>query len=464
MPKESFAKVVKRRLLGVLMLALVVALISLSIAIYNKVFTKTVDVTLMTNEIGNQLQVQSDVKERGVIVGDVKAVRSNGSHAIVTLSLEPGRVKDIPRNVTAQVLPKTLFGEQYVSLLLPHRSNGHTNNPIAAGDVIHQDHTKGSIEAQQVFNNLYPALTYVQPAELNSTLTAIATALHGRGKELGQTLVNLHKYLLQINPHTDELVNDIGKLGQVATEYNDVSPDLFATLKNLETNVRTIVARRAALDSLLTTGTSTSNVISSFLSDNRSRLIEVTGQSQKIYGLLAEYSPEFSCLAKGVNILANGADQAIYNGSIHLNVVVDGSTSSVLGSKTSQSRGAYSTSETPSLITGYGANCFGLPNHPTPTDNGNFQIPAKYRCLNDGAPLSDAPCAANRTSTNSKRDRALTTASASPEQNVSSGSATEDAMVNAIVSTELHTTPNKVPGGTTLLAAPLLRGHKVVIK
>ena len=47
-------------------------------------------------------------------------------------------------------------------------------------------------------------------------------------------------------------------------------------------------------DSLLTTGTSTSRLLQSFLSDNEQRLIAVTGQTVKIYSLLDEYSPEFT--------------------------------------------------------------------------------------------------------------------------------------------------------------------------
>lgn len=460
MPQESFARVVKRRLLGLLLLGLVVSLIALSIAIYNKVFTPTVDITLRAESIGNQLQVQSDVKERGVIVGDVKAVRSNGSQAIVTLALDPSHVKQIPHNVQAQILPKTLFGEQYVSLLLPQGSDGITNDPIAAGDTIYQDTSAPSLEAEDVFSNLYPALTYVEPAELNSTLTALATALNGRGTELGQMLVNLHNYLLQLNPHADQLVDDIGKLGQVALEYNQASPDLFSMLRNLETNVRTIVARRAALNSLLTVGSSTADTINSFLAANSTRLIDVAGQSSKVYGLLAEYSPEFTCLASGVNNLANGADAAIYNGSIHLNITVDTATSSnPAASKPNQSRGYYTQGQEPSLITGYGPNCFGLPDNPQPQSAlGNFQIPDKYKCLNDGAPLTNEACAAKR------NDTASDTASTSSDDESVIGSPAEDALVDALIATPLHTTPNKVPGGATLLAAPLLRGHEVVVK
>jgi hypothetical protein len=40
----------------------------------------------------------------------------------------------------------------------------------------------------------------------------------------------------------------------------------------------------------------------------------------------------------------------------------------------------------------------------------------------------------------------------------------EDAMVNTIVAMQMHTTPDKVPGVATMLAAPLLRGQQVTVK
>jgi hypothetical protein len=46
MARESVGTVVRRRGLGLLSLVLVAALITLSIAFYNKVFTKTIDVRL----------------------------------------------------------------------------------------------------------------------------------------------------------------------------------------------------------------------------------------------------------------------------------------------------------------------------------------------------------------------------------------------------------------------------------
>lgn len=439
MAAESFATVAKRRLLGVLLIVVVAGLISLSIAIYNKAFSSFVPVTLKTDHTGNSLTADSDVKERGIIVGSVKSVQSNGTGAVVKLNLDPSRVKQIPSNVTAQILPKTLFGEQYVSLTVPK----NPARPIRSGDTIPQDRSKGALETEKVIGDLLPVLTAVQPAELNATLTALATALHGRGDELGQTLVNFDRYLKVINPHTKQLVDDIAKLGQVSLEYNDVAPDVLATLSNLETSARTVVDRRAQLDNLLTTGASASSVLQSFLADNQQRLIAITGQTTKVYALLERYAPEYSCLFYGINKLADRTSKIFHDDQIHLRITVDGNTHYNTG---------YQPGEEPTIITGYGPHCFGLPDNPGPIDNnGNFQIPSDFECLNDGTPLvpGNANCKGKSASTTADR---------------SAGSPAEDALVNTLIAGELGTTPDKVPGAATLLAGPLLRGQQVVVK
>jgi len=215
MRAESYVSMARRRLLGALYLMIVLALVALSIAIYNKTFTSVATVTLKTDHTGNQLATESDVKERGIIVGYVKSVRvDSGSHACtqdrltcvtVELAIDPDRTHMIPNNVSAQILPKTLFGEQYVSLTIPPAPGP----PIKSGDVIGQDRSAGALETEKVLGDLLPLLTAVQPAQLNATLTALATALRGRGEELGQTLTNMDTYLADANPHTKALVDDL---------------------------------------------------------------------------------------------------------------------------------------------------------------------------------------------------------------------------------------------------------------
>jgi phospholipid/cholesterol/gamma-HCH transport system substrate-binding protein len=440
MAAESFTAVVKRRLLGLLLLVVVASLIALSIAIYKKAFSTYVDVTLRSDHTGNQLIVDSDVKERGIIVGSVKSVRSEGDGAIVSLELDPGRVKDIPSNVKAQILPKTLFGEQYVALIYPSAPS----RPIKGGDTIPQDRSEGALETQRVLGDLLPLLTAVAPADLNATLNAVATALTGRGEKLGETLINMDRYLTSFNPHVKQLVDDLAKLGRVSREYDSLAPDILATLQNLQTSARTVLSRQVGLNSLLVNGTNAANVLNGFLDENEQRLIQVTGQTNKVYGLLDEYSPEFTCLFKGINHLYDLASTAIYHRQIHLTVTVDAEKFRTQ---------PYKPGQQPQPVTGYGPNCFGLPDNPQPTDSkGRFQIPDKYKCLNDGAPLTEEGETGNCSS------------SAASSSYRAAGSPEEDALVNSLIASSLDTTPTTVPGAATLLAGPLFRGQQVTVK
>ncbi len=449
MAKESFGSVVKRRALGIGYLVVIASMVWLSIAIYQKKFTPVVLVTLKTDHTGNELQAASDVKERGLIVGEVRDINVASGNSCadpsrqcvsVTLALDPSMVQQIPQNVRARILPKTIFGEQYVSLQIPP----NPGPSIRSGDVIAQDRTRGALEAQKVFGDLLPLLTAVQPAELNATLTAIAEALQGRGEELGHTLVQLDSYLKQLNPHVKQMVSDLVKLGKVADEYNGVAPDLMQTFRNLETSARTTIEKRDSISQLFLTATDTSNVLRSFLADNEQRMITVVDTSASIYSLLDTYSPEFPCLFAGLNKLGNLTDTIIRNHQFNLLISLD-----------ANNQGGYKPGEQPRYVTGYGPNCFGLPDNPQPIgSNGYFQIPPKYRCLNDGAALTNDPCA----------QRKKAGMNASPIEQSAMGSQPENAMVNSLIAGGYGTTPQKVPPIATMLAAPLLRGQVVKVK
>ena len=88
--------VVRRRVLGLLLVAVLAAGVTLSIALYDKAFTPTVEVKLEAGDIGNQLTPQSDVKVRGLIVGSVKSVAATEKGAELTLALDPESAKMIP--------------------------------------------------------------------------------------------------------------------------------------------------------------------------------------------------------------------------------------------------------------------------------------------------------------------------------------------------------------------------------
>ncbi|CAL9529357.1 hypothetical protein SUDANB95_03968 [Actinosynnema sp. ALI-1.44] len=312
----------RRRLLGLLFVALIVALCGLSVAAYLKVFTTRVTVLLRTDHVGNQLQVDSDVKLLGVQVGQVGAVRTRGSGAEVELSMRPEEVGRIPANVSARLLPKTLFGERFVSLELPDDPAG----ALGEGAVIEQDRTSSAIEVERVFNDLLPTLQAVRPDKLSATLSAMAQALDGRGATLGETITELDAYLRELNPQLPVLKQDITRFADLSGVYADAGPDIVQALKELTTTSRTIAQQRADLDAVYTSLTTAAADLTAFFKDHGENFVGLSDRSRPTLELLATYSPSFPCVLVAVNDLRPRMDQVLGKGTdqpgMHANVTV----------------------------------------------------------------------------------------------------------------------------------------------
>ena len=57
-----------------------------------------------------------------------------------------------------------------------------------------------AIELEKVFDDLLPLLRTVQPEKLSMTLNALASALEGRGTQLGNNLVLVDTYFKRSTP------------------------------------------------------------------------------------------------------------------------------------------------------------------------------------------------------------------------------------------------------------------------
>ncbi|PXY27077.1 MCE family protein [Prauserella muralis] len=300
------------RAAGVAFLLVLGLLISLSVRVYNKDFVAAVLVTLRTDHIGNQLRESSDVKARGVLVGEVRSVRSSGEGAEILLALDPDTVDRLPRDVTALLIPKTLFGERYVQLSIPDES---TAPPLAEGDVISQDRSANAIELERVFDNLLPVLQAVQPQKLASTLTAVSTALEGRGEQLGDTLVAAADYLDEFNPNLPRLGENIRDLAAVSRLYGDIAPDVLDALTDTAVTLDTVAEQGTELDLLYAQVTTTSQDVGRFLRANRDNLIQLTATSREPLELAARYSPGFPCTLKALADLKPAMDTVLGAGT-----------------------------------------------------------------------------------------------------------------------------------------------------
>ncbi len=259
-----------RRLLlcGLVFLVAVGLLIALSIAIYDKAFQTVTTVTIRADRAGLQLERYGDVRVHGVLVGQVRKVDQNGTKAVITVAVSPKSAKEIPENVGVQILPTTLFGQKYISFTDPkHPSSKH----LTDGDVIPASRVTTNVELSKILADLFPLLRAVRPADLNSTLNALATALEGRGEQIGQTLVRLDTYLTGIQPHLGTFRKDLVALADVTHTYEVATPDLVRLLRNATVTSRTILDKRQQLSSFFDDVSGLSSTTSRVLADQRGR-------------------------------------------------------------------------------------------------------------------------------------------------------------------------------------------------
>ena len=438
----------RRRLLGVVFIAIIALFLSFTVAMYNDAFTEVVKVTLKTDRVGNQLLVDSDVKVRGMIVGQVKGIRTSGDGAELDLALEPEQVKHIPANVSARLLPKTLFGERYVNLVLPDERQ----DPLTDGAVIEQDRSSSAIELERVLDDLMPVLQAVQPEKLATTLTAMSQALENRGKPLGETLVQLDAYLGEFNPQLPKLKDGISRLADVSNVYADAAPDLVQALSDATVTSRTLVEQRDNLLAMYGTLTTTSLDLNSFLAVNKNNLIQLADVSKPTLELLAEYAPEYPCLLKGLAEFKPIMDQVFGKGTdepgLHITLEV------------TANRGKYEPGkDEPEYADKRGPRCYDIVPRPDPFPQYPPEGPVK-----DGStsppPARSATDGVLPPNTGTIREDGTVVSSFGGAPSLAN-SPEEQGFLAALLAPQFGVEEREMPSFTALLLGPLYRGAEV---
>ena len=436
-----------RRLLGTAFIGLLCFLLWLTYAFYAKIFTPTVEVKLQTSHIGLQLNRHADVKLRGIIVGEVRDVSTDGDFATVYLSLKPGQVQEISSQVSARILPKTLFGEKYVALVPPEGPEGRA---IRAGDVIARDKTAVGIEIEKVLNDALPLLQAVDPADLNATLNTLATALEGRGSEIAETLTQLDGYLKKLNPNVPNLIAALTKLTQVSDIYGDVTPDLVRALRNLTITGNTVVEKEKQLQTFFTDVQTLSTTGNTFLKENEDRVIRLGEVSKPVLDLLERYSPEFPCFLKVMTDTVGPLSDTFRDGRLNINLEL------VTNQPT-----PYQPSELPKYEDHRGPTCVGR-NYSVPGEKpGPYtqENPAPYVTGEDGV-IGDHG-KKTKFPVNLQLNRAM------PGFAMDTGGAgtpAEQSVIDAFAGPAMGIPADEVPDLTTLMIGPLVRGGQVNMK
>jgi phospholipid/cholesterol/gamma-HCH transport system substrate-binding protein len=303
---------IRDMVLGLLTLALLAGGLAVAYLSYSRALIPHRDVTLSTDVVGNSLQVGSDVKLNGVPVGAVAKISATDEGADLRLALDPATLDKVPDNVVARLLPKTMFGERYVALVVPAQPSS-TN--LQAGDVIHQDASAEAAELQQVLDALLPVLKAIQPEKLSAMLSEFSDMLRGQGKELGDTMVEWSRYVQKLNPKVPQMADDLASLARVADEWNVAAPDLVDALSTMTTSTKTLVDEQVQLRDVYASVISSADTSRGWVSDNHDTIVVLSKESKAALQATEPYASQFPCLFRAVAKMGPRMDRALGEGT-----------------------------------------------------------------------------------------------------------------------------------------------------
>jgi phospholipid/cholesterol/gamma-HCH transport system substrate-binding protein len=425
-------------LAGVVFITGMSMLVALSIAVYLKAFDSVTMVTIKADRAGLQLAKFGDVRIHGVLVGSVRSVTEDGKEAVIKVALDPDAATRIPANVEVKIIPTTLFGQKFISFQAPADPS---SDSLADGDVIPSDRVETNVELSKILADLFPLLRAVDPADLNMTLNALATALGGRGEQLGETLDDLDTYLAGISDKLPTLREDLVSLADVADIYDLAAPDLIDVLGNLTVTSKTVIDKAKDLNLFFTDVTGLSVTSTRVLSDNKRNLIELGKVTEPVLKLLAVYSPEFPCLLVGAAKYA----------PVLASTFAGNQVKQYLEFGTTQYEPYHEDDRPEYGEIGHGPWCSGLPNPPVPIGPIHF---------NDGTDIDDNPPTSNVPTQGRQQGRAGLDERTlgGPTASGFAGTAGEKAIVNALLAGRSGRPADSYGALGSLLYGPVVRG------
>lgn len=315
-----------RTVVGVIVAAAVVAVVWAIVMAFTGRFTDVVPIRAQLPRGSNAVPVGTPVQYRNVTVGQVSSVAATtGGGVTVGIRLHPQYLKEIPAGVEAQVQPLSIFGNQFVDLVPPRTAAPATpRGHLEAHTLVAAYTGSASSSIQGTATQLYDLLEAVHPAQLDTALTALATALNGEGKALGSALVDASRYTGQaVVPNLSQLSADLRALPAAAGTLDKATPDLLGILSNTSVTARTITGQVAALQAFLGNGADAAGQAGALLQQVQTSLPSLLNEAGPLLADVTQSPTELSRTLSGLTAFASAVASSESHGPyLSLNVTI----------------------------------------------------------------------------------------------------------------------------------------------
>lgn len=280
-----------RPLAGLATVVVVAGIVAVAVGLFRGDFTRSVPVTVVSPRAGLVMNPDAKVKMRGVEVGKVDSidVRPDGN-AELHLAMQPSQLHLIPANVLVDIASTTVFGAKFVELVPPADPSPQHLQPHQVLDGKHV-----TVEVNTVFQQLTSLLSSIDPAKLNETLGALASAVNGRGHKIGQLLSDLDAFLAKQDPSLATLSHNLEVLPTVSNAYADAAQNLVTTADNAIRISKSIVDEQRNLDAFLISTIGLAQIGNEVVGGNRQALTDVVQLLVPTTDLTNQYHEALYC-------------------------------------------------------------------------------------------------------------------------------------------------------------------------
>lgn len=333
-------------MVGGLLLGMVLGVLALQTL---GVLSSSLRVTVQLPTVGDTLGINSDVKYNGLRVGRVIEVdpvaredETGWDGPTATVLVEPEHAEFIPSGVRARVLPGTLFGNEYVDLVMvgaTETTDGVTaaastsgggdvraaSAHLADGDVVEADTSVTTLRLMDTFSATQRLLAAVDPAQWDVALSQLADSLDGRGLKLAEMIKDGGAFLGRWDDLQPQLQEDMDLLAENSDLLADVEPQLIQALRDTRPLARTLVEQQEGTTTLLRGLPALldgEGGITEFLRTHggeTARLLNATAANLEVF---AQRYPSFAKLLQKVPALLRNGAAAVKGGNIQMEGVL----------------------------------------------------------------------------------------------------------------------------------------------
>lgn len=224
------------------------------------------------------IKPNDEVRIAGVRVGKVTAVDLDGDHVKVTFRISSGAKFGTDTN--AEIKVKTLLGAMF--LALEPKGSGQ----LPKGSTIPTSRTRSAYDVVQAFSGLAERAEAINLPQLTTSLNTLAEATANTPEAFQSTLKGLSALSANVAARDDQLNTLLGNLKKVSSVLSARDQDIVTLMKDSDTLLRAVVARREAVHQLLVSTSKFSTELTALVQQSRADLKPALSNLQSVVAVL----------------------------------------------------------------------------------------------------------------------------------------------------------------------------------